>query len=93
MKYKDLYNDIYKKTLKKIAESHTEKEIKATPTKELRKLADTYSKKISVVRQKAKDAENAGDTNRAKDFHKQADDHQDEEMNIRDEIRSRTGMR
>jgi len=93
MQYRELYNKMYEQSLKKIAESHTAKEIKSASTDELRKLADVYSKKISVVRQRAKDAEKAGESDKAKTLHSQADDHQDEEMDIRAEIKSRTGMK
>jgi hypothetical protein len=78
---------------KMISESHTAKEIASTPSKELRGLADTYSKKISVVREKAVKAKEAGNHEEAAKLHKQADAHQDEEMNIRDELRRRLGMR
>jgi hypothetical protein len=76
-----------------INESHTAKEIASTPSKELRGLADTYSKKVSVVRQKAVDAKEAGNHEEAAKLHKQADAHQDEEMDIRDELRRRLGMK
>ena len=76
-----------------INESHTAKEIASTPSKELRGLADTYSKKVSVVRQKAVDAKEAGNHEEAAKLHKQADAHQDKEMDIRDELRRRLGMK
>ena len=76
---------------KMISESHTQKEIESTPTTELRKLGDTYSTKISVVRQKAVEAKNAGNHDLAAKLHAQADKHVDEEMDIRDELRKRLG--
>jgi hypothetical protein len=76
-----------------INESHTAKEIASTPSKELRGLADTYSKKVSVVRENARKAKEAGNHEEAAKLHKQADAHQDEEMDIRDELRKRTGMK
>jgi len=76
-----------------INESHTATEIAGTPTAELRKLADTYSKKVSVVREKAVKAKEAGNHKEAAKLHKQADDHADKEMDIREAIRKRTGMK
>jgi len=78
---------------KMISESHTAKEIAGTPTAELRKLADTYSTKVSAVREKAVKAKEAGNHDEAAKLHKQADDHADEEMNVREAIRKRTGMK
>lgn len=74
-----------------ISESHTAKEIAATPTAELRKLGDTYSKKVSVVRERAVAAKKAGNHDLAAKLHAQADKHVDEEMDIRDELRKRLG--
>ncbi len=76
-----------------ISEGHTAKEIASTPSKELRGLADTYSTKVGVVREKARKAKEAGNHDEAAKLHAQADKHQDEEMDIRAELRRRLGMK
>lgn len=73
-----------------IKESHPKSELHKLSTSELRKLGSTYSKKVSVVRDNAVKAKEAGNQERAEKLHKQADAHQDEEMDIREIIRSRT---
>lgn len=73
-----------------IKESHPKSELDKLPTSELRKLGSTYSKKVSVVRDNAVKAKEAGNQERAEELHKKADAHQDEEMDIREIIRSRT---
>jgi hypothetical protein len=78
---------------KMISEGHTAKEIASTPSKELRGLADTYSTKVGVVREKARKAKEAGNHDEAAKLHAQADKHQDEEMDIRAELRRRLGMK
>jgi hypothetical protein len=73
-----------------LKESHPKSELMKLPTSELRKLGNTYSKKVSVVRDNAVKAKEAGNQEKAEKLHKQADAHQDEEMDIREIIRSRT---
>ena len=65
----------------------------ATSTKELRKIGDTHSRAVSGIRARAEEAKKNGDHKKADDLHAQANRHQDHEMNIREIINNRVGMK
>lgn len=71
----------------------TKRDLMATSTKELRKIGDTHSRAVSVIRERAKEAKKNGDHKKADDLHAQANRHQDHEMDIREIINNRVGMK
>jgi hypothetical protein len=84
----------YVKHMSGINESFlTKRDLMATSTKELRKIGDTHSRAVSVIRERAEEAKKNGDHKKADDLHAQANRHQDHEMNIREIINNRVGMK
>ena len=90
--FKDPINQKLAQTYSKmVSESHTAKEIAATPTPELRKLAKTYERSASDHGVKHDAAVEAGEKDKAAMLKKKMLDHADEAMDIRAEIRKRIG--
>ena len=74
-----------------VSESHTAKEIASTPTPELRKLAATYERSASDHGVKYDAAIKAGDKDKAATLKKKMEDHTDESIKIREQIRKNLG--
>ena len=82
--------DIWLEEKKEVTENFlNKKDLMATSSSELRKIADTHSTAVSIIRQQAEKAKENGDHQKAKDLHSLADKHQDHEMDIREIINNR----
>ena len=92
--FKDPINQKLAQTYSKmVSESHTTKEITGTPTAELRKLAATYERSARDRGLELDAAVKAGDEDKAAKARKKMEDHTDESIKIRAQIRKNLGIK
>jgi hypothetical protein len=71
----------------------SQKDLEATSTAELRNIANTHSRAVSMVGEKMKKAKEAGDHAEVKKLSDKLDNHLDTEIGIRDILRKRAGLK
>lgn len=71
----------------------SQKDLEETSTAELRKMANTHSKAVSMIGQQMQKAKDAGNHDEAKALSDRLDKHMDTEIGIRAILKKRAGLK